>query len=218
MRRRRGKGLTSSSHRVIEPSSHRGIGSSGHRAIWASDHRAIGASGDWAIGAGGVFCYLRSRRPWKKLPHCRSKSQTTGRALRGMACAREQAMRPQELRERTKQFALEAIRLFRRLPKSSEYLDVGRQLYRSGNSMAANYRAAGCARSHAEFVAKIGSVREEADESQHWVGVLTEMGLRDDQLPWLRQESKELAKIFESSYRTASGRRGEGPKSRARCR
>ena len=134
-----------------------------------------------------------------------------------MACAREKAMRPEDLRERTKQFALEAIRLFRRLPKSPEYLDVGRQLYRSGNSMAANYRAAGRARSHAEFVAKIGSVREDADESQHWVDVLNEMGCADEKLHWLTQESTELAKIFDASYRTASGRRRTTP-SRTRCR
>ena len=113
-------------------------------------------------------------------------------------------MRPQELRERTKHFALETIALFRRLPNSPEYKDIGRQLYRCANSMAANYRAAGRARSHAEFAAKIGSVREEADEAQHWMLVLSAIGLRDERWPWLAQESTELTRIFEASYRTAS--------------
>ncbi|MGI8919669.1 MAG: four helix bundle protein [Pyrinomonadaceae bacterium] len=65
---------------------------------------------------------------------------------------------PAELRERTKQFAIRSVRLFRSLPKSDDARTIGRQLLRSGTSVAAIYRAVFRARSKAEFVAKIGIV------------------------------------------------------------
>src|SRR5437763_8914926 len=73
--------------------------------------------------------------------------------------------RPEQLRERTKQFALRIVKLFRSLPKTDEARVLGRQVLRSGTSVAANYRAICRARSKAEFVAKIGTVVEEADET-----------------------------------------------------
>lgn len=72
---------------------------------------------------------------------------------------------PEELRQRTKQFALRVIRLFRSLPKSDEARILGRQLLRSATSVAANYRALCRARSKAEFIAKMGVVIKEADET-----------------------------------------------------
>ena len=72
----------------------------------------------------------------------------------------------EELRARTKKFALRIIRLFRNLPHSTEAQILGKQLLQSGTSVGANYRAAGQARSVAEFSAKIGSVVEEADETR----------------------------------------------------
>ena len=69
----------------------------------------------------------------------------------------------QELKERTKQFAIRVVRLFRSLPKTEEARIVGKQALRSGTSVAANYRAVCRARSKAEFVAKIGVVVEEAE-------------------------------------------------------
>jgi hypothetical protein len=65
--------------------------------------------------------------------------------------------RPEALRERTKQFALQIVRLFRSLPRTEEARVIGKQLLRSGTSVAANYRAVCRARSKAELVAKIGS-------------------------------------------------------------
>ena len=71
----------------------------------------------------------------------------------------------QLLKERTKQFAIRIVRLFRTLPKNEEDARViGKQVLRSGTSVGANYRAVCRARSTAEFIAKIGIVVEEADE------------------------------------------------------
>ncbi len=73
--------------------------------------------------------------------------------------------KPEELKERSKQFAIRIIKLFRLLPKTEEARVIGRQILRSGTSVAANYRAVCRARSKAEFIAKIGVVVEEANES-----------------------------------------------------
>jgi hypothetical protein len=71
----------------------------------------------------------------------------------------------EELRNRSKQFALRIIRLFQKRPRSPEAQILGKQLLRSGTSVGANARAAGRARSKPEFIAKIGIVVEEADET-----------------------------------------------------
>jgi len=85
---------------------------------------------------------------------------------------------PQEqLRARTKQFAVRIIRLFRAFPRSEEGRIIGRQLLRCGTSVAANYRAAGRSRSRSEFVATIGTVVEEADETVFWLELAIEVGL-----------------------------------------
>jgi len=83
---------------------------------------------------------------------------------------------PEQLRDRTKEFALRIVRLFRSLPRSPEAQVMGRQLLRSGTSVGANYRAACRSRSKAEFVAKLGTVVEEADESAFWLELLIETG------------------------------------------
>jgi four helix bundle protein len=83
----------------------------------------------------------------------------------------------EELRARTKKFALRIIRLFRKLPRSPEAQVLGKQVLRSGTSVGANYRAAGRSRSSAEFSAKIGIVLEEADETVFWIECLIEAGI-----------------------------------------
>jgi four helix bundle protein len=86
---------------------------------------------------------------------------------------------------------------------------MGKQLLRCGTSVAANYRAACRARSKAEFVAKIGVVAEEADESVFWFELISETGVlaQDKMLP-LMKEAQELAAIFTASHDTAKrGRR-----------
>ena len=77
-----------------------------------------------------------------------------------------------ELRGRTKKFAIRIIHLFRALPRTTEAYVVGKQLLRCGTSVGANYRAVCRARSKAEFVARIGIVAEEADESVFWIELI----------------------------------------------
>jgi four helix bundle protein len=81
------------------------------------------------------------------------------------------ATAPEELRNRTKAFALRIVCLFRSLPLRPDAQVIGKQLLRSGTSVAANYRVVGRARSRPEFIAKIGIVVEEADETVFLAGV-----------------------------------------------
>jgi four helix bundle protein len=90
------------------------------------------------------------------------------------------------------------------LPRTTEAQVIGKQLLRSATSVASNYRAAGRARSPAEFVSKIGIVVEEADESQFWLECLSENGIvRSELLADLLGESDQLVRIFSASQQTA---------------
>src|ERR1700736_3840805 len=84
---------------------------------------------------------------------------------------------PEQLRDRTKAFALRVIRLYRSLPYKTDTQVLGKQLLRCGTSVAANYRAACRARSKAEFIARIAIVAEEADEAVLWLELLIESGI-----------------------------------------
>jgi four helix bundle protein len=113
---------------------------------------------------------------------------------------------PEELRQRTKQFALRIVRLFQALPRSDEARVLGKQVLRSGTSLAANYRAVCRARSKAEFISKLGTVIEEADETVFWLELLIETGLVPRaRLSSLLAEANELLAIFVSSRTTAKG-------------
>jgi len=110
----------------------------------------------------------------------------------------------EQLRERTKAFALRIVRLFRSLPRAVEAQVIGKQLLRSGTSVAANYRAACRARSKAEFVAKIGIVLEEVDESVLWIEMLRDAEiLKKARLDQLLDEARQLTAIFTASRQTA---------------
>ena len=110
----------------------------------------------------------------------------------------------QELKERTKQFAIRVVRLFRSLPKTEEARVIGKQALRT--SVAANYRAVCRARSKAEFVAKIGVVVEEADEAVFWLELLVETAIISQaRMNGLLAEANELLSIFAASQRTARG-------------
>ena len=126
--------------------------------------------------------------------------------------------KPEQLRNRTKQFALRVVRLFQALPKSDEARVIGRQLLRSGTSLGANYRAVCRTRSKKEFISKVSIVVEEADETVFWFELLIEAGIvSDGKLASLLAEGNELLAIFGASLRTArSGRgpRGNGPMAR----
>jgi four helix bundle protein len=116
----------------------------------------------------------------------------------------EETSRQERLRMRTKQYALRIIRLFRSLPRSPEAQVLGKQLLRSGTSVGANYRAAGRARSKAEFISKIGIVVEEADETVFWLECLVESRIvKEIMLKDLLKEANELVAIFAASQRTA---------------
>jgi four helix bundle protein len=118
-------------------------------------------------------------------------------------------MTPDELKKRTKDFALRTIRLVESLPKGKTADIIGRQLLRSGTSVGANYRSACRARSSADFISKMTIVEEEADESIYWMELLIEGGLLDKQrLNSNVIEAKELLAITVSSINTArQGRR-----------
>lgn len=110
----------------------------------------------------------------------------------------------QELKNRTKQFAIRIVKLFRSLPRTEEARIIGRQMLRSGTSVAANYRAVCRARSQAEFVAKIGVVVEESDETVLWLELLVDTDIvREGQMTSLLGEANELLAIFAASQYTA---------------
>lgn len=101
-------------------------------------------------------------------------------------------------RQRTKSYAGRIVRFYCALPKNRVELQVlGKQLLRSGTSVAANYREASRARSNAEFVSKADLCAQEADESMLWLELLREeCGIMSCDLDWLLQESNELIAIF----------------------
>ena len=113
-------------------------------------------------------------------------------------------MTPHELRKRTKTFALDVLRVCRTLPRTDESRQIARQLLRAGTSVGANYRAACRPRSDADFVAKLGVVIEEADESAFWFEILIEAEIvTPTRLGRLLRESDELIRIFVASRETA---------------
>jgi len=112
-------------------------------------------------------------------------------------------VRQEELRARTKQFALRIIRVTRSLPENTEGRVLGKQLLRSGTSVAANYRAAGRARSRTEFAARMGIVVEETDETVFWLELIRDAGIiQPELLAPLMDEANQLLGIFGASYRT----------------
>ena len=112
--------------------------------------------------------------------------------------------RAKQLQQRTKQFALRIIRLVRALPNTPEGWVLGKQILRSGTAIGANYRAACCSRSRTEFVARIGIVVEEADETVYWLELLAEAGtVKPRLLEGLIKECSEFSRIFAASRRTA---------------
>lgn len=114
----------------------------------------------------------------------------------------------EELKQRTKRFALDVIETLRSLPKSDETRTLGNQLLRSATSVAANYRAVCRARSHREFISKMGIVVEEADETVFWLEMLIELKLLSSlNAKQLLEEAHELLAIFAASELTAKNNR-----------
>ncbi len=116
--------------------------------------------------------------------------------------------RDRDLKERSRAFALRIIKLVERLPPTQTTKVIGNQLLRSGTSVAANYRAACRARSTAEFLAKLGIVEEETDESIFWMELLVQSGAVDHHLVAdLIREGNELCAIWVASINTARKRK-----------
>jgi four helix bundle protein len=114
-------------------------------------------------------------------------------------------MNADDLKKRTKQFGLRILKLVGALPNTVQGRAIGGQLVRSGTSVGANYRAACRGRSKAEFVAKLGVVEEEADESAYWLEMIVEGELLKSELVKpLLTEATELTKIMASSRISAS--------------
>jgi four helix bundle protein len=110
----------------------------------------------------------------------------------------------QKLRDRTKAFALRVIKMSEALPRTRAANVITNQILRSATSMAANYRATGRARSKAEFVAKLGVVVEEADETVFWLELLGDSGIVSAaKVEKLLDEASQLTLIFSASRRTA---------------
>src|SRR5213594_492085 len=102
-----------------------------------------------------------------------------------------------DLRDRTKAFALQIIRMFAAIPKSTEAQVLGKQLLRSGTSVGAHYREAKRARSTAEFVSKIEAGLQELEETAYWMELLVEGNLiPTTRLSALQREAEELTAIL----------------------
>ena len=113
-------------------------------------------------------------------------------------------MNAEILIKRNKQFVLDVLSLCKQLPNTKEADIMSRQLIRSASSTAANYRAACRARSKAEFVAKLGIVVEEIDESNFWLDLIIDSGInKSPSVKELLEESLELLKIYSSSRKSA---------------
>lgn len=115
-----------------------------------------------------------------------------------------ETMSSENLKLRTKKFALAIIKFFESLPKNETCRILGRQLLRAGTSVGANYRAACRAKSTADFISKMGTVEEEADESSFWLELLVEDGkVPAAKATPLIKEANELLAITVASINTA---------------
>lgn len=113
-----------------------------------------------------------------------------------------------EFSARTKAYTLRIIRLVDALPKDDVARTLGHQLLRAGCSVSANYRAASRAKSRADFIAKLGIVEEECDETLHWLELLVDSDrLKADKVLLLKQEGAEILSMVVASIRTAKSRR-----------
>jgi four helix bundle protein len=117
-------------------------------------------------------------------------------------------MNTEDFKNRTKAFALRVIRLTEALPKNQTANVIGKQLLRCGTSVGANYRAACRARSNPEFIAKMGIVEEECDESMYWMELIVEAGLMEEKLLIdLKNEANEILSMVVASIKTARSRK-----------
>lgn len=112
-------------------------------------------------------------------------------------------MNEQDLKKRTKEFAKRIVLFCRGLPTNREGKLIGNQLFRSGTSVGANYRASCRGRSKKDFITKLGIVEEESDESIFWLELINELKIADgNELKWLLKEANEILAIIVVSIKT----------------
>ena len=120
----------------------------------------------------------------------------------------EAMAKPNDLKDRSKQFALRILKLVDSLPNTLSAKTIGRQLVRSATSVPANYRAACRGRSNAEFIAKLGIVEEETDESAFWIEMLVDAKIvKAERVSELLDEADQLTAIWVASIKTARGKK-----------
>jgi four helix bundle protein len=115
--------------------------------------------------------------------------------------------KPQDLKPRTKAFALRVIRMYSKLPRTETVAQIlGKQVLRSGTSVGANYREASRGRSKAEFIAKIGDSLKEIEETEYWLELLVESGcVPENQMADLLDETRQLIAILTTISKKAKG-------------
>ena len=121
-------------------------------------------------------------------------------------------MTTEQMRERLMVFAIDVLRMTRRLPADYSTRHVSGQLFRAASSVACNYRATSLARSSTEFLAKLGVVREEADEAVFWLEFLERAKMltqTDAEGTRLRRESGEIFAMVSTAYRTSRAKYGK---------
>lgn len=112
-------------------------------------------------------------------------------------------MKP-DLKERTYQFGLGLVLLLKDNPSPPWAWGITKQLVRCATSVGANYRSSKRGRSDKEFIAKLGTCEEEADESIYWLRMCRDSGyLTPEQANPLINEANELTAIFVTSIKTA---------------
>lgn len=106
-------------------------------------------------------------------------------------------------KERTKKQSVSIIKFLKTIKSNEEIIVIKHQLIKSATSTAANYRAACRAKSKADFIAKLGIVNEEADETVFWLEVLIDLDYKSTQLEQIKTESEEILKIVAKSIATS---------------
>ena len=121
----------------------------------------------------------------------------------------DETKKPADLKQRTKDFAIRIVTFYRKLPRNEESRVIGKQILRSGTSIGADYCAACRAGSKAEFIAKIGIVLEEANETAFWLELLLQTKIFPPaRINGLLKEANELTSIFVACMRTSKGLSG----------
>ena len=118
-------------------------------------------------------------------------------------------MTTEQLKERTKRFAVRIIRLFQELPESRQTQIIGDHLLRSGTSVGAKYARVRHARSKADLIQKLGRVIKEAEESAYWLELLVDMEFANAETEPLLKEARHLTAIFNAARSRARKNSGK---------